>query len=90
MTTTRCNAADDEDLTDCIGPKDAVTIVDREGAATTACENHGATLLAALYDGQVEPGTVVGAATRVREAASTVHPFPWLADALRNEPGPRS
>lgn len=90
MTTTRCPAAHDEDLTDCIGPKDAVTIIDREGTPTVACENHGTTLLASLYDGRVEPGTVPGAATRVLEASDVVHPFPWLPDALRLQPEQRS
>ncbi|MCB5182865.1 hypothetical protein [Streptomyces antimicrobicus] len=87
MDTTRCTAAHDEDPTPCIGPKDAVTIVDKLGTAVPACENHGATLLASLYDGRAEPGTVPGAATRVFAAADTTHPFPWLADALRTEPG---
>ncbi|MEU4732943.1 hypothetical protein [Streptomyces sp. NPDC023588] len=87
MDTTRCTAAHDEDPTSCIGPQDAVTIVDKLGTAVPACENHGATLLASLYDGRVEPGTVLGAATRVFAAADTTHPFPWLVDALRTEPG---
>ncbi|MFC8511366.1 hypothetical protein ACFU3J_27745 [Streptomyces sp. NPDC057411] len=90
MTADRCAAAHDEDPTDCIGPKDAVTIIDKEGTAVPACENHGTTLLASLYDGRVEPGTVLGAATRVHAAADTTHPFPWLTDALRTEPSQRS
>ncbi|WP_406377065.1 hypothetical protein OHU23_41375 (plasmid) [Streptomyces virginiae] len=88
--TDRCASAHDEDPTDCIGPQDAVTIVDKNGTAVPACENHGTVLLASLYDGRVEPGTVVGAATRVLAAADTTHPFPWLSDALRTEPGQRS
>lgn len=87
MDTARCTAAHDEDPTPCIGPKDAVTIVDKLGTAVPACENHGAVLLASLYDGRAEPGTVPGAATRVFAAADTTHPFPWLVDALRTEPG---
>lgn len=90
MTTTRCTAAHDEDPTDCTGPKDAVTIIDKEGTAVPACETHGATLLASLYDGRAEPGTVPGAATRVAAAADTIHPFPWLTDAPRTEPNQRS
>lgn len=87
MTTDRCAAAHDEDPTNCTGPHDAVTIVDKLATAVPACEPHGATLLASLYDGRVEPGTVPGAATRVAEAADTTHPFPWLDNTLRTEPG---
>ncbi|MFD3940227.1 hypothetical protein ACFWSP_35380 [Streptomyces sp. NPDC058618] len=90
MDTTRCTAAHDEDPSPCAGPQDAVTIVDKLGTAVSACESHGAVLLASLYGGRVEPGSVPDAATRVFVAADTTDPFPWLIDAPRTKPSQRS
>ncbi|MER6257821.1 hypothetical protein ABT224_41540 [Streptomyces sp. NPDC001584] len=87
MTTDRCTAAHSEDPTACAGPHDAVTILDAGGTTVTGCEHHGARLLASLDGARVEPGTVLGAATRVFAAADGINPFPWLVDAPRTKPG---
>ncbi|MEE1789496.1 hypothetical protein PUR28_01670 [Streptomyces sp. BE308] len=69
MPTDRCSAAHAEDPTPCGGPGDAVTILDGVGGAAAGCEHHGARILAAIDGARVEPGSVVGAATRTFVAA---------------------
>lgn len=88
--TDRCQAAHPEDPTPCVGPHDAVTILDRDGGTATGCEWHGARLLASMEGARVEPGSIVGAATRVHTAADGIRPFPWYENAPRTEPGQRS
>ncbi|GAA2476687.1 hypothetical protein GCM10010406_11060 [Streptomyces thermolineatus] len=86
----RCAAAHPEDPTGCIGPHDAVTVLDRHGARATGCEHHGARLLASLDGARVVSGPhAPGAALRVHRAAGTIRPFPW-ADGPRTEPSQRS
>lgn len=82
----RCPAAHVEDPTPCVGPQDAVTILDDRGGAAPGCEHHGARMLASLDGGRVEPGSVVGAATRAFAAADTIRPFCWYETAPRTEP----
>lgn len=90
MNTDRCIAAHSEDPTPCVGPHDAVTILDASGTAATGCEWHGARLLASLDGARVEPGSVLGAATRVFAEADATQPFAWYTNAPRTEPGMRS
>ncbi|MET8746383.1 hypothetical protein [Streptomyces sp. NPDC004728] len=85
--TNRCSAAHAEDPTPCTGPRDAVTILDGQGNAAAGCEHHGARMLASIDGAHVEPGAVVGAATRVLAAADTIRPFCWYETAPRTEPG---
>lgn len=82
----RCSAAHSEDPTPCIGPQDAVTILDGSGGAAAGCEHHGARMLASFDGARVEPGSVVGAATRVFAAADSIRPFCWYENAPRTEP----
>jgi hypothetical protein len=82
----RCKAAHPEDLTDCTGPHDAVTLLDTHGTAVTGCEHHGARMLASLDGARIEPGSVPGAATRAFEAADGLRPFCWYEDAPRTRP----
>lgn len=82
----RCMAAHVEDRTPCIGPRDAVTILDAVGGAAPGCEFHGARMLASIDGATVEPGSVLGAATRVFAAADSIRPFCWYDDAPRTEP----
>lgn len=82
----RCTAVHVEDPTPCIGPRDAVTVLDGYGGAAAGCEHHGARMLASLDGARVEPGSVVGAATRVFAAADSIRPFCWYEDAPRTEP----
>ena len=77
--TSRCTAAHIEDPAPCIGPRDAVTILDAHGGAAPGCEHHGARMLASIDGSRVEPGSVVGAATRVLTAAQGLAPFCWRA-----------
>ncbi|WP_406163932.1 hypothetical protein OG298_45155 (plasmid) [Streptomyces sp. NBC_01005] len=85
--TERCSAAHADDPTPCDGPGDAVTILDGNGGAAAGCEHHGARMLASIDGARVEPGSVVGAATRVLAAADTIRPFCWYENAPRTEPG---
>ncbi|MEU9947072.1 hypothetical protein [Streptomyces sp. NPDC047939] len=84
--TDRCATAHVDDRTSCAGPRDAVTILDGHGGAAVGCEYHGARMLASIDGARVEPGTVVGAATRVLAAADTIRPFCWYENAPRTEP----
>ncbi|WP_406740746.1 hypothetical protein [Streptomyces atratus] len=84
--TNRCSAAHAEDPTPCAGPHDAVTILDGQGNAAAGCEHHGARTLASIDGARVEPGSVVGAATRAAAAADTIRPFCWYENAPRTEP----
>ena len=84
--THRCGAVHVEDRTPCIGPRDAVTVLDAVGGAAPGCEHHGARMAASVDDVRVEPGSVVGAATRVAAAADTLRPFCWYEDAPRTTP----
>jgi len=77
--TRRCSAAHVEDRTPCAGPRDAVTVLDAVGGAVPGCERHGARMLASIHGARVEPGSVVGAATRVLTAAEGLVPFCWRA-----------
>ncbi|MFJ2745396.1 hypothetical protein ACIO3O_37700 [Streptomyces sp. NPDC087440] len=86
----RCSAAHPEDPVECAGAQDAVTLVDDHGSAVTGCETHGARMLASLEGATVEPGSAVGAATRVLAAADTIRPFAWYEHAPRTEPAQRS
>ena len=83
----RCVAAHPEDLTNCIGAFDAVTIVDSRGTRAKGCEHHAARLLASLDQARVEPGSTPGGALRVFQAADTIRPFCWHTDAPRTKPG---
>lgn len=84
--TSRCAAAHIEDPAPCIGPRDAVTILDAVGGAAPGCEFHGARMLASIDGARVEPGSVLGAATRAFAAADTIRPFCWYEDAPRTTP----
>ncbi|MEU5660113.1 hypothetical protein ABZ802_31520 [Streptomyces sp. NPDC047737] len=84
--TRRCSAVHADDPTPCAGPRDAVTVLDGNGGAAVGCEHHGARMLASLDGARVEPGSVVGAATRVLEAADTIRPFCWYETAPRTQP----
>ncbi|MER5277775.1 hypothetical protein ABT025_18730 [Streptomyces sp. NPDC002809] len=64
-----------------------MTILDGQGGAAAGCEHHGARMLASIDEAHVEPGSVVGAATRVLAAADTIRPFCWYETAPRTEPG---
>jgi hypothetical protein len=43
-------------------------------------------MLASIGGARVEPGSVVGAATRVYAAADSIRPFCWYENAPRTEP----
>lgn len=75
----RCSAALVEDRTPCTGPRDAVTVLDAVGGAVAGCERHGARMLASIDGARIEPGSVVGAATRVLATAEGLAPFCWRA-----------
>lgn len=72
MITNRCAAAHHtEDPSPCVGPNDAVLILDRHNAGADACEHHGARLLAALAGARPVSGPhSPGAAIRVHKAAA--------------------
>jgi hypothetical protein len=83
----RCAAAHPEDPTPCVGPHDAVLVLDRHGAGADGCEHHGARLLASLDGGRIYalPDAPRGAAIRVFTAADGIRPFCWV-DGPRTEP----
>ncbi|MFF7631433.1 hypothetical protein [Streptomyces cyaneofuscatus] len=70
----RCTAAHIEDPTPCHGPRDAVTVLDGNGNVVTGCEHHGARMLASTDGACIEPGSVVGAASRAYAASQTIRP----------------
>ncbi|MBD3550848.1 hypothetical protein [Streptomyces sp. SP18CM02] len=82
----RCTAAHIEDPTPCQGPRDAVTILDGTGNVATGCEHHGARMLASLGGAHIEPGSVVGAATRAFAASQAIRPFCWYETGPRTGP----
>jgi len=75
----RCGAVHAEDRSPCIGPQDAVSVLDGVGGAVAGCEHHGTRMLVSITGARVEPGAVVGAATRVFVAAQDLAPFCWRA-----------
>ncbi|GES27915.1 hypothetical protein AB0G60_02665 [Streptomyces angustmyceticus] len=84
--TARCAANHPDDKTPCDdGPRDAVTVLDAEGAGATGCEHHSARLLASLDGGRVypSPNAPESAAIRVHKAAGFIDPFPWHDNAPR-------
>lgn len=74
----RCRAAHPDDSTPCVGPLDAVTVLDGHNAGTTGCEHHAARLLASLKGGRVYSGSVPEAAIRVFKVAAELPPFAWV------------
>ncbi|MFE6690954.1 hypothetical protein ACFVFQ_31345 [Streptomyces sp. NPDC057743] len=78
MTEDRCEAARPDDPVRCVGPHDAVTIIDARNHAVNGCEPHAARLLAALDDALLIPGSVADAPLRVRRTSEALRPFPWL------------
>jgi hypothetical protein len=87
-TTDRCNLAHEEDPTPCDdGPRDAVTILDRDNAGDTGCEHHAARMLASITGARAVSGpSTPGAAIRVHKAADTIRPFPWYTKTPRTRP----
>ena len=78
MTATHCKAAHPDDPTPCVGPLDAVTVLDAHNHGATGCEHHAARLLASLEGGRVYSGSITeGAAIRVFKAAQDIPPFAW-------------
>ncbi|MET8544109.1 hypothetical protein ABZW03_26185 [Kitasatospora sp. NPDC004799] len=73
-----CEAAHPEDASPCEGPRDAVTVVDRNGDAAKACVHHGTRLYASLIGPRVYPGSVPDAAIEVFNRAQTTSAFAWL------------
>ncbi|WP_183091505.1 hypothetical protein [Streptomyces radicis] len=73
----RCASAHPEDASPCVGPHEAVTVLDPSGTRVTGCEHHATRLLASLERAQVVSGSVPGAAIRVFKAASSLPPFAW-------------
>lgn len=88
MSETRCPAAHPGDPTPCVGPHDAVLILDKDKAGAYGCEHHAARLLASLDGATVHtaPGGPKDAAIRVFQAADDIRPFCWFEDAPRTRP----
>lgn len=84
----RCPATHPEDTTPCDGPP-AVNVLDATNAGLTACEHHGARILASLERGRVYtlPDAPAGAAIRVFKAAAGIRPFPWRNPPRRPDTG---
>lgn len=78
----RCEAAHDEDRSDCEGPPDAVRIVDETQHTNYGCLLHGAVALASIQNGRVYPGSVPGGAITVYERAKLLQPFEFGHQAL--------
>lgn len=74
----RCAAAHDDDPTPCVGPHDAVRILDPQDYEVWGCEHHAARLLASIEGARAYPGSVSGAATRAYKASDTIRPFAWV------------
>lgn len=83
----RCQAAHPDDPSLCVGPHDAVTVLDRNDRGATGCEHHAARLLASIVGGRAfSHPEHSGAATRAHKAACDLHPFAWYEDAPRTKP----
>jgi hypothetical protein len=76
--TGRCQSAHPEDPSPCVGPLDAVTVLDPGNRGAKGCEWHAARLLASLKGGRVYSGSVPEAAIRVFKAAAELAPFAWV------------
>lgn len=63
-----------------------MTVLDGASGAATGCEHHGALMAASIEGSHIEPGSVVGAATRAFAAADTLRPLCWYETAPRTEP----
>lgn len=76
----RCAAAHPEDPTPCgAGPRDAVRVLDEQGAEVVGCVHHAARLYASMERPRVYP--MPGhdqAAIEVYQLAQTLRPFCWL------------
>ncbi|AGJ59504.1 hypothetical protein F750_7080 (plasmid) [Streptomyces sp. PAMC 26508] len=83
---TRRGAAHVDDRTPCIGPRDAVTVLDGAGGVAVGCEHHGARMRTSIDGARVDPGSVVEAATRVLTAEDGLRPFCWYETAPRSGP----
>jgi len=86
MRMVRCAAAQPEDGTMCVGPQEAVRLVDRHGDEITACVHHGARLCASVEEIRVIPiPGFENAALAVRRRARVLRPFPWLRTGVPEE-----
>ncbi|GAA2329722.1 hypothetical protein OHT20_11845 [Streptomyces caniferus] len=73
----RCQAAAAKDPTPCEGPREAATIVDRQGREVAGCVHHCARLLAGLEGARVHPFVPTSRALDVYSRARELPPFAW-------------
>lgn len=71
----RCAAAHPDDTTACLGPADAVRVLDATGVHVTGCVHHAAAMLAAVTGARVYPESVPGAAIVAHQLAAGRRPF---------------
>ncbi|MFJ9470283.1 hypothetical protein [Streptomyces caniferus] len=73
----RCPAAAAKDPTPCEGPREAATIVDRQGGEVAGCVHHCARLLAGLEGARVHPFVPTSRSLDVYSRARELPPFAW-------------
>ncbi|WP_043266206.1 hypothetical protein [Streptomyces sp. CT34] len=73
----RCAAAAVADPTPCEGPRDAATIVARDGREVAGCVHHCARLLAGLDGARVHPFVPSAQALDIYSRARELPPFAW-------------
>ncbi|MEJ8652935.1 hypothetical protein WKI65_33930 [Streptomyces sp. MS1.AVA.3] len=72
----RCAAAA-KDPTPCEGPREAATLVDRQGTEVAGCVHHCARLLAGLEGARVHPFVPTSQALEIYSRARELPPFAW-------------
>ena len=73
----RCAAAAAKDPTPCEGPREAATLVDRQGREFAGCVHHCARLLAGLEGARVHPFVPTSQALEIYSRARELPPFAW-------------
>ncbi|POX37098.1 hypothetical protein C3486_30240 [Streptomyces sp. Ru73] len=73
----RCAAAAPTDPVPCEGPRDAATIIDRDGREAAGCVTHCARLLAGNDGARVHPFTSAAHALDIYSRARELPPFAW-------------
>jgi hypothetical protein len=76
----RCPVAHDDDRSPCVGPPDAVRVVDRAGEQRYGCVVHAAVALASIEHARVYPGSLPGAAVEAYCRARQLRPFEFAPD----------
>ena len=85
-----CALAHPDDRSCCLGPPDAVRVLDQAGHQRHGCVHHASVALASIKDARVYPGSVQGAASDTYDRAQLRRPFAFDVVAPRSMPDRRA